>query len=122
MTRVMVIEDDASIRAVLAELLAYEGYTTETAANGLQALARMRNARPDAIVLDLMMPVMNGFQLVQAMRHESDLASVPMLVVTAALDAARQCERLNIQHWLMKPFEIDSILAKLAALTAGANV
>lgn len=103
MTRVMVIEDDASIRAVLAELLAYEGYTTETAANGLQALARMRNARPDAIVLDLMMPVMNGFQLVQAMRHESDLASVPMLVVTAALDAARQCERLNLQHWLMKP-------------------
>lgn len=56
MTRVMVVEDDVSIRDVLAELLTNEGYTTETAANGFEALARMRTTRPDVIVLDLMMP------------------------------------------------------------------
>jgi CheY-like chemotaxis protein len=121
MTRVMVVEDDVSIRDVLAELLTNEGYTTQTAANGLQALARMRTARPDAIVLDLMMPVMNGLQLVHAMRDESRLASIPLLVVTASLNAARDCERLNIQHWLMKPFEVDSVLSTIAELTASAD-
>jgi DNA-binding NtrC family response regulator len=67
--RVLVADDDEMIRSVVADLLEFEGYMLEVAANGAEALDRIRRAPPDAIVLDLMMPVVDGWQVAEAWRE-----------------------------------------------------
>src|SRR4051794_32625764 len=80
--RVLVVEDDASIRDALAQLLASEGYAVDTSENGARALDRLRSAAaPDVIVLDLRMPVMDGWQFRAEQRRDPDLASIPVIAI-----------------------------------------
>jgi CheY-like chemotaxis protein len=117
MTRILVVEDEGDIRVVVAEVLADAGYAAETAANGLEALVRMRAARPDAVVLDLSMPVMDGRSFVQAMRGEPALASVPIVVVSAAYGLDGMCADLKVEESVLKPFDIDTLLSAVERLT-----
>src|SRR5207248_10941463 len=78
MTRVLVVDDDAGIRSIVAELLEDEGYTVDTADDGAQALQRAREAPPAAILLDLMMPVLDGWGFVGACRQQGICVGVPV--------------------------------------------
>ena len=86
MKHVLVVDDDASIRDLLAEELRYSGYSVITARNGSEALDRLHVTMPDVIVLDLMMPVMDGWTFVERYRDSAVRQSVPIIAVSAEGD------------------------------------
>ena len=115
--RVLVVDDESTIRELIREALGEAGYHVETAANGAEALEVLRTSSPHAIVLDLMMPRLDGHGFVELMRLNPRLASVPVLLVTAAYGAHEAAARIGASACVTKPFELDhlvEIVGKLA--------
>jgi CheY-like chemotaxis protein len=92
---VLVVEDDAATRTMLERTLAKEGWTVTTAENGRVGLTRLRERRPDVILLDLMMPELDGFGFLDAVRQEAATASIPVVVLTAKDLTEADRDRLN---------------------------
>jgi CheY-like chemotaxis protein len=100
---VLVVDDDAEIRETLMSLLAQEGYTVVGAANGEEALAALRRVHPSLMLLDLMMPVMSGWEVLEELQETGELAETPIIVVSAmCAPGARAC--------LRKPVDLDELL------------
>lgn len=113
----MVVEDDEAIRETLAEVLEGEGYGVSRAANGAEALEQLHDsARADLILLDLMMPVMDGWELRARLRSDPLTAAIPVVVVSAHHAVGSQADRLGVQAWLAKPFDIDHLLGTIGRL------
>jgi len=111
--RVMVVEDDRDIRESLQDLLEIEGYAVTTAENGRDALERLRRMEaPSVILLDLMMPVMSGDELLHVLRGDDALRSIPVLVVSAWTDEASKVRDLA-QGFLRKPIAVPDLLAEI---------
>ena len=109
---VLVVDDDPGIRESLKELLELEGYDVQTAEHGRAGLEVLRHERPCMIVLDLMMPVMDGRQFLQALQQAGDpaAAAIPVTVVSA-LDQARELKQRYRCEVLGKPINVDQLLA-----------
>jgi CheY-like chemotaxis protein len=111
-TVVLVVDDEYSIVETLAEVLAWEGYEVLTASNGAQALEVMR-ARPVGVVLlDVMMPILGGPEVVDAMRTDPELRAVPVVLMTAAPSALVGIAIDSITV-LRKPFQVNGLLSAL---------
>ncbi len=110
MRRVLVIEDDRDIRETIAALLDSEGYETDQARDGLEGLRQAREHPPSLILLDLMMPVMNGWQFRDAQRGDPEIAHVPVVVVSAVAGRAPDAAAC-----VPKPFEVGELLAVVEA-------
>jgi CheY-like chemotaxis protein len=108
--RVLVVDDEPTIRELIGEALRESGYDVDTAAHGAEALDRMHRARPDAVVLDLMMPRLDGTSFVELMRLNPCFASVPIVLVTATYGAAQVAERIGARACITKPFELDELV------------
>jgi len=108
--RVLLVDDEVSSAEVLGLILAEEGYLVTTAADGKQALARLDEARPDILVTDFMMPVMNGAELVKAVRAVPGYENVPVLLISGAPEAALRPYKVSYQAFLRKPFALDEFL------------
>ena len=106
---VLVVDDDPDI-------LGTESYRVARARNGLEALERVDAERPDVILLDLMMPVMDGVTFAVALRQRPGVADVPILVISADGNPQRAAA-VNARAYLAKPFDIDALLAQVAAMT-----
>jgi len=104
---VLVVDDDADIRESLSELLECEGFAVRTAANGAEAVAKMEAELPCFVILDLMMPVMDGWEVAGRMHDEERLATIPVCVVTATPEWAPT----DSTCVLKKPIDIDALLA-----------
>ncbi len=113
---VLIVEDDSLIRAAVAEALQDDGYKVHTASNGVVALDLVRESPPDAIVLDLMMPVMDGVQFLAACRHDRLCEGVPILVTSANGKLADMAPQLQVQACLAKPFDLDVLLGAIDRL------
>jgi len=114
MTRVLVVDDDATLRSVVSELLQDEGYVVDTAGDGAQALQRAREAPPSAILLDLMMPVLDGWGFVDACRLQNICVGVPVVVMSAAHglhEITRRLKLLGVRAVLAKPFDAGVLVA-----------
>jgi CheY-like chemotaxis protein len=114
MPEILVVEDDEAIRGLVSEVLRDDGYDVSEAANGVEALAYVGGHRPDLIVLDLMMPVMDGWAFVEACRRNQSCRQVPIVVTSASHDLPRTAERLRaygVRTCLAKPFDVDGLLA-----------
>ena len=107
--RILIIEDDADVRAAVAEVLAYEGHLVAEAGDGLEGLRSAREQRPDLILLDLMMPTMDGWSFRAAQQADPALARIPVVVVSAALP--EHVHAIGAAAHLHKPFEIVELLA-----------
>ncbi|CAN5850725.1 hypothetical protein BH11MYX2_BH11MYX2_07140 [soil metagenome] len=112
--RVLVVDDEPMVRETLGEVLADEGYVVDLAIDGEQALARVAEARPDAILLDLMMPGRNGRQFLQALRDQPEYAAVPVLIMTAVHGLNVNLQTLGASEVVEKPFNVDELLNKIA--------
>ena len=113
MPDILVVEDDDAIRTLVAEVLEDDGYRVREATNGAEALERLREERPDLIVLDLMMPVMDGWTFVNECRRLRWCGEVPIVVTSASHDLPRTAEQLRslgVRNCLAKPFELDGLL------------
>jgi CheY-like chemotaxis protein len=108
---VLVVDDEAPIRELIADALAFEGYDAVTATHGADALVKLAARRPDAIVLDLMMPVMDGRSFLTACRSDPRCADIPILVVSASHDLTATAPELGVRACLAKPFDLDVLLA-----------
>lgn len=119
---VLIVDDDLDIRETLAETLSDHGFEVATAANGLEALTLLRGStvRPSVILLDLMMPIMDGYGFVDQQRMEDPrIASIPVAIITAAhgVDQARLGERLPI---VTKPIKVPQLMNLLRQLQTSA--
>jgi len=109
--RVLVVDDDASIRELLSTVLEDDGYEVMPAANGEDALAVCARWRPDVIVLDLMMPVMDGWTFAKRLRERDD---IPIVVLSAANDLERHAKSVGAIEVIGKPFDLDQLIPKVA--------
>ncbi len=112
--RVLVVDDEPMLRETLSQVLTEEGYVVDLAVDGESALDRVHAARPDAILLDLMMPGMNGRQFLQALRDEPAYAQVPVLIMTAVHGLEVNFATLGASEVVEKPFVVEELLNKIA--------
>jgi len=118
---VLVVDDDEGIRQLLRRILEEEGYTVVEAQNGRAALERMGERAPGAILLDLMMPEMDGFEFVNALRTREAWRQIPVVIITAKDLTAEDHERLNgsVVRILQKgTVDQEELLADVRALVA----
>lgn len=118
MARVLVIEDDTSISHLLRTALEGDGHEALVADDGSRGLAMATRRRPDAIVLDIMMPFMDGFAVLEALREDERTATIPVLMLTAMQQESveERCYRLGAQAFVRKPFHPDLLLGLLQEL------
>lgn len=109
MASVLVVDDEVDIRQAMAEVLEDEGYEVHAAANGAEGLRQLREHRPALVLLDLMMPVMNGWEFRRAQLHDPELADVPVVV----LSAVGRAPALEVDAFLQKPFDLETLLAQV---------
>ncbi|BAJ30142.1 MULTISPECIES: response regulator transcription factor [Kitasatospora] len=114
--RVLVVDDEPALRDALESSLAFEGYQVATATDGYEALAAVERDRPDLVLLDIMMPRMDGLTAVRRMRSRGD--TVPVLMLTARDAVGDRVTGLDVgaDDYLAKPFELDELLARVRAL------
>ena len=111
--RVLVVDDEPMVRETLNQVLSNEGYVVDLAVDGETALERVHATRPDAILLDLMMPGMNGRQFLQALRDEPAYVGVPVLIMTA-VHGVEMSATLGASEVVEKPFNTEELLNKVA--------
>jgi CheY-like chemotaxis protein len=110
--RVLVVDDDPNIRRMMVAALRRDGYLFSEAANGREALDLMRADRPDVVLLDLMMPVLSGWDVLQEREHDAALSRIPVIIVSAnrAPEIATAVDK-GICAFLPKPFDIGVLSA-----------
>jgi DNA-binding response OmpR family regulator len=112
--RILVVDDEPMVRDTLGQVLVDEGYVVDVAVDGEDALDRVHDARPDAILLDLMMPGMNGRQFLQALRNDPAYTQVPVLIMTAVHGLEVNLASIGASEVVEKPFDVDDLLNKVA--------
>lgn len=113
---VLLAEDDRAIRNALERALTLEGYQVTAVADGVDALAQAHRSRPDILVLDVMMPGIDGLQVCRVLRAEGD--STPVLMLTALVETADRIAGLDAgaDDYVVKPFDVEEVFARLRAL------
>ena len=113
--KILVVDDEASIRRILETRLSMIGYDVVTAGDGEEALDTFRKAEPDLVVLDVMMPKLDGYGVCQEIRKQSD---VPIIMLTALADVAERIAGLNIgaDDYMTKPFSPKELEARIACI------
>ncbi len=103
------VDDDQDLVSLVAMVLESEGCMVQSAANGLEALEAVERGMPDLIILDMKMPIMDGWEFAREFRTRYDLQS-PIVVLTAAADARRCAEEIGAAGWIGKPFDLDTLV------------
>jgi CheY-like chemotaxis protein len=112
---VLVVDDDPDILDAVCDILEGEGYRVARARHGLEALERLEAERPSLVLLDLMMPVMDGPAFAAALRQRRMERPVPVVVISADGNP-QKAQAVGAQGYLAKPFDIDALLAQVAEL------
>jgi two-component system sensor histidine kinase/response regulator len=111
--KIMIVDDDPVIRILVSDYLETMGYSVETYEGGPAALERAESEPPDLMLVDMQMPEMNGGQVLQRLRENPNLASVPVVICSAANDIAEYTEnnfKVRADEYLSKPFEVATLL------------
>ncbi|WP_138901683.1 response regulator transcription factor [Streptomyces albidochromogenes] len=114
--RILIVDDEPAVREALQRSLAFEGYGTEVAVDGIDALAKTASYEPDLIVLDIQMPRMDGLTAARRIRSSGD--TLPILMLTARDTVGDRVTGLDAgaDDYLVKPFELDELFARVRAL------
>ena len=117
----LLAEDDRAIRHALERALTLEGYAVTAVADGVEALAQAHRTRPDVLVLDVMMPGIDGLQVCRVLRAEGD--RTPILMLTALVETADRIAGLDAgaDDYVVKPFDVEEVFARLRALLRRTN-
>ncbi|GMA35898.1 hypothetical protein GCM10025876_21020 [Demequina litorisediminis] len=115
--RILVVDDEENLRTMLVAALRYEGYDVIQSADGAEGLKAVREHRPDLVVLDVMMPHVDGFQMCRRMRESGD--RTPVIFLTARDSSTDKVEGLGIggDDYLDKPFNLDELVARVEAVS-----
>ncbi|HEY0683839.1 MAG TPA: response regulator [Steroidobacter sp.] len=116
MQTVLVVDDEFGVAEVLQSILEDEGYRVATAINGKQALARLGEFKPDLIMLDYMMPIMDGTQTLTAIRKDGAFADIPVIMMSSLEEVAVRETCTEYNAFLRKPFRAMAVLKTVAQL------
>lgn len=121
MKLILIVEDDANLRAVLQHKLEQEGFGVEVAADGFEALAQVKNHSPDLILLDLIMPSMDGWEMLLRLRGELQMCDIPVIVMSVLESgpARRLTEMCGAVDFVQKPFSLRKMVDRIRALLDG---
>jgi DNA-binding response OmpR family regulator len=116
--KVLITEDSSTIRGMLKDIFESEGYSVITAEDGFEGLNKARSEGPDLIVLDLMLPKMDGFKVCRMLKFDDHFKEIPILMLTARSSSMdkEMGEAVGADAYLVKPFEIDELLEQARAL------
>jgi DNA-binding response OmpR family regulator len=116
---VLVVDDSATIRAVLGKMLSQDGHTVLKAPDGETAIEIARTEKPDLIFLDIVMPGMNGFAVLRALRREPETHDIPIVMISGNLQATEQfyVQRFGADDFMKKPFGRGEVFARIQHLT-----
>jgi CheY-like chemotaxis protein len=120
-SRILIVDDDPTIVQMLSDVLSDEGYEVAAATQSLRAFDRAKEAQPDLILMDIMMPYLDGLDQIKLFSLDDDLKDIPIIVITAkahALDGIEDLRALRIVDYLYKPFEISVLLDKIKTAIA----
>ncbi len=122
MTRplVLVVDDDPDILEAICDILDGEGYRVARARHGVEALERVAEERPDIILLDLMMPVMDGMAFAQALHQRQPEDHIPIVVISADGNPQKAAS-VGAEGFLAKPFDIEALLAHVSGMAGAAH-
>ena len=111
---VLIVDDDPGVHQMLTDVLSDEGYDVVAALNGREGLDRLHERKPDVILLDLMMPVMDGWRFREEMRRIEGAGTIPVVVLSATHSIVDAAKQIQADGYIAKPFDLDQLLAKLA--------
>jgi len=114
--KILVVDDEPAIRELIVAVLEDEGYIAIGAGSGLRALELLPDERPDLVLMDIMMPEMDGREALRRMRNRPDLATIPVVMMSAAFAPNRIGQRVS--GFLPKPFDLDHLLTTVAQILA----
>lgn|GEM_PF-3569110 len=106
---VLVVEDEAYLCDLIADVLESDGHVTRKASNGREALTLLKERRPQLILLDLMMPIMDGWEFITVLKSNLEWAEIPVIIITAIYDARRTQLETGAKAVITKPFDIDQL-------------
>ena len=109
--KVLLVEDDSDVRRLYAIGLNQRGFEVKLAANGAEAVERIHSERPDVILLDWIMPLMNGGEVLERLSRDANDASIPIIVISGQPAPARVDP--HIQRWLTKPVSVDELVSAI---------
>lgn len=117
---VLIVEDEENIVESLSFLLEREGYRVTSVLDGAQAVPRIEASRPDLLILDVMLPGLDGFEILRAIRSDAALAQLPVIMLTAKMQQQdrRTAEEIGVNAFVTKPFsnaEVISIVKRLSS-------
>jgi CheY-like chemotaxis protein len=118
--QILVVDDDMDIRETLAQILEFEGFNVICASNGQEAIERLKSVRPNLILLDLMMPVMDGYEFRIAQKARPEIAEIPVIVLSADGNVKQKAAAADVQAFLRKPIELETLLAAIRQFCAPA--
>jgi twitching motility two-component system response regulator PilH len=115
---ILIVEDNQLDRTPLERLLGGAGYQVSTAENGDQAIASVKRSKPDAILMDVNMPGMDGFAATRALRNDADTKDIPVILVTAKDQKADKAwgQMLGAKAYITKPYTDDQVLTQVRAI------
>lgn len=122
MERILIVEDDPMLRHMLARILRRAGYATLTAANGAEGLAYAQQQLPDLVIMDMVLPVLSGWEATRQLKASPCTANIPVLALSACLSEDDQARAIaaGCNGWISKPFRIQAFLEQVAC-AAGAS-
>lgn len=107
--KILIVDDERDILVTLQDLLEFEGYEVVCAYNGTSALLKIEETNPDLIITDMMMPGMNGIELIQAIRNDKDYSTIPIILLSAMISLMDQ-EKQGWDVFIKKPSDIFKLL------------
>ncbi len=121
--KILAVDDENDVLLVVKTALETEGYEVVTAGSGPEALEKLAMQQPDLVVLDVMMPGMSGFQVLEKIRANPDSARIPVIMLTGLSDKAKIREALGggTAYYIIKPFEFQDLLSKVSIALNPAN-
>ena len=114
--RVLVVDDDQSIQRVLVQTLQLEGYEVATASDGVEALETLAGQLPDVVILDVMMPKLDGLDVLKRMRADERTQTIPVILLTARSSQEDVWEgwQSGVDYYMTKPFDVEELLRFLS--------
>jgi DNA-binding response OmpR family regulator len=123
MARILIVEDDPSLSKLVRKALTSVGHEVEIAQNGLEGLMKidMETVKPELLIVDVMMPELDGISLVRALKTQGSTRRIPVIFVTAKADSKTIAEGISVgaRFYITKPFTIDDLLDKVRRALAG---
>jgi DNA-binding response OmpR family regulator len=112
---ILVVDDDEGIRSLLKQELTEAGYNVEEAADGKAAIVKIRERRPDLVILDVMMPEMNGFDVAAILKNDPQTMEIPIIILSVVQDKARGF-RIGVDRYLTKPIDTGLLFSEIGNL------